>query len=347
MRLGNSYVRCIQLARKLVEQVHRMDTLGERQVGLLGWTRHFRQGHLIYWLFAAFSCFNQTAWTERPADSNWLPGYPATMHLRYVKLKLLIMAVCVAFPLWAQQAVTRQVTIAVSDASGGAIPRARIRLVPSPDPAPAKSETDEKGQLTLNLKSGEYAIFVSAQGFKSARLHMDVLPGVGNSGASQLFPVKLDVGAVGGPVEVSDHPKDSLVITAEPYHTPVAFTPADIRALPHLTAKVHNGHMDKDETYSGVPLVTLLAKVNAPVGKELRKEAYTIYIVATGSDGYAVLLSLAEVDPDFHAGQVLVADMRDGEPLGKNGPFQLIVSDDKRPARWVRNLQSLTLQNAR
>ena len=268
------------------------------------------------------------------------------MHLPDLKFKLLIMALCLASPLWAQQAITRQVTIAVSDPNGAGILRAQIRLVPAPDPAPAKWETDEKGQFTLNLKSGEYALFVSAQGFKSARLHLDVTPAEGNSRASQLFPVMLNVGAGGGPIVVADYPKDSLVITAEPYHTPVAFTPADIRALPHITAKVHNGHMDKDEMYSGVPLVTLLAKANAPMGKELRKEAYTIYVVATGSDGYSVLLSLAEVDPDFHAGQVLVADTRDGQPLGKNGPFQLIVSDDKRPARWVRNLQSLTLQNA-
>lgn len=73
----------------------------------------------------------------------------------------------------------------------------------------------------------------------------------------------------------------------------------------------------------------------------------TSYVIATGSDGYAVVLSLAEVDPDFHQGQVLlVADTRDGQPLGKNGPFQLIVSDDKRPARWVHNLNSITLQHA-
>ncbi len=73
----------------------------------------------------------------------------------------------------------------------------------------------------------------------------------------------------------------------------------------------------------------------------------TSYIVATGSDGYSVVLSLAEVDPEFHPGQVLVTDARDGKPLEKNGPFQLIVSDDKRPARWVHNLVSIRLQRGR
>ncbi|MGA9391635.1 MAG: hypothetical protein WBV69_14440 [Candidatus Sulfotelmatobacter sp.] len=140
-------------------------------------------------------------------------------------------------------------------------------------------------------------------------------------------------------------PQGSLVLTAE--HASVTFSPAEFRALPRVSLTVHNGHTDASETYSGVPLATLLAKVNAPLGKELRGGAMTSYVIATGSDGYAVVLSLAEVDPDFHQGQVLlVADTRDGQPLGKNGPFQLIVSDDKRPARWVHNLNSITLQHA-
>lgn len=135
-----------------------------------------------------------------------------------------------------------------------------------------------------------------------------------------------------------------LRLTADPDHAPVVLSPADFRALPHITTTVHNGHTNADETYSGVPLATLLAKVNAPLGKELHGEAMTSYLIATGSDGYSVVLSLAEVDPSFHEGQVLVADTRDGKPLGDHGPFQLIVSDDKRPARWVHNLVSITLK---
>jgi hypothetical protein len=124
-------------------------------------------------------------------------------------------------------------------------------------------------------------------------------------------------------------------------------SPADFRALPHVTITLHNSHTSADETYSGIPLATLLEKIKAPLGGELHGQAMTSYLVATGSDGYAVVLSLAEVDPSFHAGQVLVVDARDGKPLGKNGPFQLIVSDDKRPARWVHNLVSISLQRAR
>lgn len=160
------------------------------------------------------------------------------------------------------------------------------------------------------------------------------------------------------------NPAESLVLKAAG-HAPVTLSPADFRALPHVSITVHNGHTDAAETYSGVPLASLLEKLNAPLGKELRGQAMTNYVVATGSDGYAVVLSLgsgpapplcktklvhylslAEVDPSFHAGEVLAVDSRDGQPLGKNGPFQLIVSNDKRPARWVHNLVSITLQRA-
>jgi hypothetical protein len=143
------------------------------------------------------------------------------------------------------------------------------------------------------------------------------------------------------------YPRDSLVLTADSYHAPVVLSRLDFRALPHTTITVHNGHTNASENYSGVSLATLLEKVNAPMGKDLRAEAMTSYVIATGSDGYSVVLSLAEVDPSFHDGQVLVADTRDGKTLGNNGPFQLIVSDDKRPARWVHNLNSISLQKGR
>jgi hypothetical protein len=140
---------------------------------------------------------------------------------------------------------------------------------------------------------------------------------------------------------------DTLVLSDDSGQAPVALLPTDFHLLSHITITVHNSHTNATEAYSGVPLATLLAKVNAPLGKELRGEAMTSYVTATGSDGYSVVLSLAEVDPSFHEGQVIVADTRDGQPLGKNGPFQLIVTDDKRPARWVHNLETITLKSGR
>jgi hypothetical protein len=44
---------------------------------------------------------------------------------------------------------------------------------------------------------------------------------------------------------------------------------------------------------------------------------------------------------------VLVADALDGKALGaKTGPFRLVVSEDKEPARSVRNLVKIEVKTA-
>jgi hypothetical protein len=122
---------------------------------------------------------------------------------------------------------------------------------------------------------------------------------------------------------------------------------ADLKALPHQTVTIHNPHSNADETYSGVPLIDLLAKQGVPHGHDFRGKALSEYIVATGSDGYKAVLALAETDPEFHPGEVLVADQMDGKPLdAKTGPFRLIVTEDKRPARSVHSLVSIEVKTA-
>lgn len=120
-----------------------------------------------------------------------------------------------------------------------------------------------------------------------------------------------------------------------------------LKALPHKIVTVHDPHENADETYAGVPLIELLKQVGAPTGKDVRGKALAEYVVATGSDGYKAVLALAEIEPDFHPGDVLVADAMNGKPLdAKAGPFRLVVTDDKRPARSVRNLVSVELKAA-
>jgi len=123
---------------------------------------------------------------------------------------------------------------------------------------------------------------------------------------------------------------------------------ADLKTMPRTTVTVHNEHSKADETYAGVRLADLLAKLSAPLGHDLRGAALSGYVVATGSDGYVAVIALAEVDTTFHSGEVIVADTMNGAALDeKSGPFKLVVTEDKRPARWVRNLVSLELKSAK
>ncbi len=124
------------------------------------------------------------------------------------------------------------------------------------------------------------------------------------------------------------------------------FTPASFRDYPHQTVTIFDHHTNANETYSGVPLMELLVHLGVPHGADLKNKALADYIVATGSDGYKSVVALGEVDPEFHPGMVLVADTMDGKPLDKAGPFRLVVSEDKRPARSVRNLVKIELRTA-
>jgi len=130
--------------------------------------------------------------------------------------------------------------------------------------------------------------------------------------------------------------------------SPVTITQEEWAKLPRATVEA-KGHSKEVTQYEGVPLKVLLQKAGVlqrdkPLrGKELRQ-----YIVVTASDGYSVLFSLGELDDATGAtSNALLADKANGKPLAENAtPLQLIVPSDKRPARWVRMVTSITVSTA-
>lgn len=125
---------------------------------------------------------------------------------------------------------------------------------------------------------------------------------------------------------------------------PLSLSVEDLGQLPRKTLKVTNPHDKKEETYVGVLVMELLKRAGAPQGAQLRGVAMATYVQADAADGYRVVFSVAELDADFQDSDVIVADTLNGAPLDdKTGPFRLVVPHDKRPARWVRMLQSLTV----
>jgi hypothetical protein len=122
------------------------------------------------------------------------------------------------------------------------------------------------------------------------------------------------------------------------------WTLATLATLPHKTITVYNEHAKVNQTYSGVELMDLLKPLGVPEkprGKDLR-----LYLVAQGSDGYQVVYSIGEVAPDVHDGTVMVADALEGKPIGETGPLQLVLTGEKRPARWVHNLVAIRVLSA-
>jgi len=122
------------------------------------------------------------------------------------------------------------------------------------------------------------------------------------------------------------------------------WTPATLAALPHKTITVYNEHAKANQTYSGVPLIDLLAKLGVP--SQPRGKEFRLYLVAEGADGYQVVYSVAEVTPDVHDATVIVADTQDGKPIADDGPLKLVATGETRPARWVRNLVAIRVLTA-
>ena len=127
---------------------------------------------------------------------------------------------------------------------------------------------------------------------------------------------------------------------------PLRLTAAAISALPHqkLQVKEHDG---REVTFEGVALSELLRLAGVASGEQLRGRNLSLYLVAEAKDGYRAVFALPELDPAFTDRVVLLADRRDGKALpDREGPWRIVVPDEKRQARWVRQVVSLTVRRA-
>jgi len=127
---------------------------------------------------------------------------------------------------------------------------------------------------------------------------------------------------------------------------PVKLTNPEFRRLPRQTvrAKDHDG---KEGEFEGVPLVDILKAAGVKFGQDLRGPALATYLVVEAADGYRAVFALPELDPAFADRVILLADRREGKPLGeKEGPLRVIVPGEKRHARWVRRVIALKVGRA-
>ena len=128
--------------------------------------------------------------------------------------------------------------------------------------------------------------------------------------------------------------------------SPVVLSAAEIAALPHTTVKV-NGH-DGSATFSGVPVSTLLEKAGITFGESLRGKRLASCLLVEAADGYRVVIALPEVDPGFTDKQILLVDKRETHPLDdKEGPYRIVIPDEKRMARWVRQVKTFKIVDVR
>ncbi len=127
----------------------------------------------------------------------------------------------------------------------------------------------------------------------------------------------------------------------------VTFTLEQLRQMPQDSVSLANPNPATSEQYEGVLLRTLLARVDTTISKKLHAEELRDYVEVAGRDGYRVVFALAELEPSLQDNKVLVAISNQGKPLDDIlGPVRVIVPQDKRQARSVRQVTTISLRQA-
>jgi hypothetical protein len=123
----------------------------------------------------------------------------------------------------------------------------------------------------------------------------------------------------------------------------VVLTRADLEGLPHVKVTASE-HSSTAVTFEGVTLKSVLEKAGVGFGESMKGKRLSNCLLVEAADGYRVVIALPELDPAFTDKQTLLAFLRDGKPLGeKEGPYRIVIPDEKRMARWVRQVTMLKI----
>jgi hypothetical protein len=124
---------------------------------------------------------------------------------------------------------------------------------------------------------------------------------------------------------------------------PVVLSLADLEALPHVKVTASE-HSSGPVSFEGVSLKSVLEKAGVAFGESMKGKRLSNCLLVEAADGYRAVIALPELDPAFTDKQTLLAFSRDGKPLGeKEGPYRIVIPDEKRMARWVRQVTTLKI----
>jgi hypothetical protein len=119
-------------------------------------------------------------------------------------------------------------------------------------------------------------------------------------------------------------------------------TRSDIESLPHVKVATHGS--ETSTTFEGVALRVVLEKAGVEFGHSMRGKRLASCLLVEAADGYRAVIALPELDPDFTDKEVVLAYSQDGRPLDdKAGPYRIVIPEEKRMARWVRQVTELKI----
>ena len=127
-----------------------------------------------------------------------------------------------------------------------------------------------------------------------------------------------------------------------PLSSPLTLTVTDLKKMPRKTLSVLNPYNKKTEVYEGVPLEELFAEQGSRSTSSLRGRQWLRRLSPKPRmviKWFSLWLNWTLLDSE-----AIVADTLDGAALAaKEGPFKIVAPHEKRPARWVRMLKSITV----
>jgi hypothetical protein len=117
---------------------------------------------------------------------------------------------------------------------------------------------------------------------------------------------------------------------------------AELQALPPVTVETDfvRASGQRHVSYTGAALWPLLSEAG-PVDEPGEKTFFRHVVIAHASDGYAVALSVGELDPNGEGKSVIIAYAEDGQP-GKS--LRLVVPGDHHASRSLHDLTSIEVR---
>jgi DMSO/TMAO reductase YedYZ molybdopterin-dependent catalytic subunit len=141
--------------------------------------------------------------------------------------------------------------------------------------------------------------------------------------------------------EKAGAPSDSVSIEGAVAHKRT-LSLAELQALPPVTVETDfvRASGQRHVSYTGAALWPLLSEAG-PVDEPGEKTFFRHVVIAHASDGYAVALSIGELDPNGEGKSVIIAYAEDGKP---EKSLRLVVPGDHHAARSLHDLTTIEVR---
>jgi DMSO/TMAO reductase YedYZ molybdopterin-dependent catalytic subunit len=171
--------------------------------------------------------------------------------------------------------------------------------------------------------------------------------GAGLAGAPTVTRVAGAAAATPAASPVASSAAETIAIVGLVTH-PGPISVSELQTLPTETVKVdfESGGSPEAQTYTGVRLTDVLAHVGVAGDPATHNPLLRRYLIVTAKDGYQIVVSGGELDPNFGNVPMLLAWEQDDAPLSpEDGPVRLVVPGDLKGGRYIYGIVSIDVRS--